>query len=231
MLWAQPCRGKAGTENAVTSSSASLARGVAERREALRHRDAGPSSRARRDPAGSTGTGATDREVTLTAAATAPPACRLSGRVRGHTWTPRPLPGPAGRPSCCCRRCRHPPTPGAAPASLPRPYGAAAAPADELIRPGPPCHRHRHRHRPGPPRHHHRRRRRQCHRPGPPRYRRCRSLRRPWCGQASVWRLLSAELASPPQGEADLVDDKLPFSRQRPCGQEGHRWPGALGRM
>ncbi|XP_071280938.1 transcriptional regulatory protein AlgP-like [Agelaius tricolor] len=87
-------------------------------------------------PAGSTGTGATDREGTLTAAATAPPACRLPGRVRGHTWTRRPLPGPAGRPSCCCRRWRHPPAPGAAPASPPRPYGAAAAPADELIRPG-----------------------------------------------------------------------------------------------
>ncbi|XP_077027482.1 uncharacterized protein LOC143691987 [Agelaius phoeniceus] len=87
-------------------------------------------------PAGSTGTGATDREGTLTAAATAPPACRLPGCVRGHTWTRRPLPGPAGRPSCCCRRWRHPPAPGAAPPSPPRPYGAAAAPADELIRPG-----------------------------------------------------------------------------------------------
>lgn len=41
------------------------------------------------------GRGETDKEGTLTTAATAPPACRLPGRVRRHTGTRGPLPSPA----------------------------------------------------------------------------------------------------------------------------------------
>lgn len=167
---------------------------MAERRAALRDSDAGPSSRGGGSRPEARGRGAPDKEGTLTAAATAPPARRLPGPVRGHTGTRRPLPGPASRPSCCCRRCRHAPAPAAAPASPPRPYGAAAAPEDELIGPRPP--------------------------------RLCRGLRRRRCGQPSVTRLLSAELASPPQLEADMVGDKLPTGRQCPCGQEGQGYAG-----